>query len=82
MSEHMKLYQVHFCSNTFMLANAFFRCVIAQFTKKQCDELKKTCELLTARKMVLGDNLPRKLLHIKTSALGEDLIEPKILLNI
>ena len=49
--------------------------------QKKCDELKKTCELLTARKMGLGDNLPREFVHFKTSSLREDSIEPKNIID-
>ena len=48
------------------------------FNKKQCEELKNIFELPTVRKMGLGNNFPRKMLHVKKSALGVGwLIEPK-----
>ena len=65
----MKLHQVHLCVNACTLTNVLSGRRIAKFAKKQCDELKKTCELPIVRKMGLGDNFPRKLLHAKKSAL-------------
>ena len=51
------------------------------FNKKQCEELKNIFELPTVRKMGLGNNFPRKLLHVKKSALGVGLIEPKTVID-
>ena len=55
-----------------------FRYTIVKFSKKQRDELKQTCELRTIRNIRLSNTLPRKLLHVRNSALGVGLIEPKI----
>ena len=78
MTVDMKLHQVYLYFNTYILTNVFFGCGIVNFTKKQCDELKKIYELPIMRKMGLGDNFPRKLLCVKKSALGVGLIEPEL----
>ena len=77
----MKLHQVHLCFNTCMLTNVFFGCGIVSFNNKQCEELKNIFELPIIRKMKLGDNFPRKLLHMKKSASGVGLIEPKTVID-
>ena len=81
MTVEMKLHQVYLYFNTYMLTNVFFGCGIVNFTKKQCDELKKIYELPIIRKMRLGDNFPRKLLYVKKSALGVGLIEPATVID-
>ena len=51
------------------------------FSKKQCDELEQTCELLIIRNTKLGDNFPRRLLHLRKSTLEVVSIEPKRAIN-
>ena len=77
MKSDMKLNQVYLHFDTYVLTNVcFFGCGIVSSNKK-CEELKKTHELPIARKMGLGDNFPRKLLHVKKSVLGVGLFESK-----
>ena len=72
-----KLHQVFFHFNVCMLTKFFFGCGIVSFNKKQCKELKDIFELLTIRKMRLGDNFPQKMMHVKKTSLGAGLIELK-----
>ena len=64
-----------------MWTNSFFGCEIANLDKKQYDELKQAHELPIARKMGLGENLPRKLLCTKKTALGVGLIQSKTVID-
>ena len=73
----MKSHQVCLCFDTHMLKNVFFGCGIVSFNEKQCEELKNIFELPKIKNMGLGDNFPRKMLHVKKSALGVGLIDPK-----
>ena len=69
MKSCMKMNQVCLYFNTHVLTNLFFGCAIVNFSKKQYDELKQTYELPIMRQMKLGDNLPRRLLHVSKSVL-------------
>ena len=64
-----------------MVTNVFFGCDVTRLNKKQCDELKNTCELPLTRKMKLGDKFTRKLLHVRKSALGIGLVEPNTVMD-
>ena len=50
MNVDMRFNQAQLCFNTCMLTNSCFGCGIVNFNEKQCEELKKICELLTTRK--------------------------------
>ena len=77
----MRLHQVHVYFNICMLTNVFFGCGIVRFNKKHCEGLKKTHELPLIRKMKLGDKFPRKLLHVRKSALSIGLVEPNMVMD-
>ena len=63
----VKLQQVRMCFSIHVVNNLFFGCVFARFKRKQCDGLKKMCELQVTRKMKLGVKFPTKFLHVRKS---------------
>ena len=50
--------------------------------KKQIKELKRIYEIPMIRNLGLGDNFPRKLLHVQKIRLGVRFIEPKKVIDI
>ena len=59
-----------------------FGCGIVKFNENQIKELKIIYEIIMIRKLGLGDNFPRKLLHVHKTRLGVGLIESNPFIDI
>ena len=57
------------------MTNLFFGCGIVKFNEKQLRELKGIYEIPMIRKLGLGDNFSRKLLHAQKTRFRVGLIE-------
>ena len=59
------------------MSKVYFGCGITSTTDAQDAELRKTYEKPLARKLGLGSNFPRKIMHGRVTAMGAGIVIPK-----
>ena len=68
--------------NIYMLKSVFFRCGLVSLSEMEEDEMKRTCENPTLKKLGLSAKLPREVIYMRKTALGLKLMEPNTVLSI
>ena len=68
--------------NVYLIKNVYYGCGIFSISRRQEELLKKTCKLITLRKLKLSTKFPRNILHTRKLALGVRSMAPSTVINI
>ena len=68
---------VHSC----FISKVYFGCGIMSIVDAQDVDLRKTCEKPLARKLGLGSNFPRKIMHGRVTVMGAGIVAPKTVID-